>query len=114
MKLLIIILLLAIIIVETTGAVLLHKAGKNGNNLLLILGIIAYIFVAILFYWLVKLEKNMAIVNTVWQAANIVIVTSISYFMFKENLNNMQILGITLAFLGVLLINYYSIEEKLT
>lgn len=109
MKLIIIILLMAIIIVETIGAVLLNKAGKNGNNLLLVLGIIAYIFVAILFYWLVKLEKNMAIVNTLWQTANIVIVTVISYFMFKENLNNMQIVGITLAFLGILLINYYSI-----
>ena len=109
MEIIIIILLAAIIIVETIGAVLLNKASKNENNLLLVLGIIAYIFVAILFYWLVKIEKNMAIVNTVWQAANIVIVTAISYFMFKENLNTMQILGITLAFIGILLINYYSI-----
>ena len=58
MKLIIIILLMAIIIVETIGAVLLNKAGKNGNNLLLVLGIIAYIFVAILFYWLVKTRKE--------------------------------------------------------
>jgi small multidrug resistance pump len=109
MKLSIIILLFTIIFVETIGAVLLNKASKNENNILLLLGIIAYIFVAIIFYWLVKLEKNMAIVNTVWQAANIIIVTAISYFMFKENLNTMQILGITLAFIGILLINYYSI-----
>jgi multidrug transporter EmrE-like cation transporter len=109
MKLSIIILLFAIIIVETIGAIFLNKASKNGNNILLLLGIIAYIFVAILFYWLVKLEKNMAIVNTIWQAANIVIVTTISYFIFKENLNNMQILGIILSCVGILLINYYSI-----
>ena len=109
MEIIIIILLAAIIIVETIGAVLLNKASKHENNLLLVLGIFAYIFVAILFYWLVKIEKNMAVVNTIWQAANIVIVTLISYFMFKENLNNMQILGIIFAFVGILLINYYSI-----
>jgi multidrug transporter EmrE-like cation transporter len=98
-KLAIIILLL--IGCEAVGQTLLEKASlEDNNNLLVIGGVVLYAIVGYIYYIALSSNISLAIVNIIWQAATILIITLISVFYFKQKLTNKEIIGIVIVAIG--------------
>ena len=68
----------------------------------LIRGIIGFIIVAILLYYLLK-DKHIGIVNHTWNLFSSLIIFLIGYLYFFEKLSNIQIVGIIAGLIGLLL-----------
>lgn len=98
-KLTIIILLL--IGCEAVGQTLLEKATlEDNNNLLIIGGVVLYAIIGYIYYIALLSNISLAIVNTIWQVATILIITLISVFYFKQKLTNKEIIGIVIFAIG--------------
>lgn len=109
MKLIVIILLCLIIVIEACAEIFLTKASNTKNNKLYIwlgLGILTYIIVSIIFYFLIKERKELGKLNTIWQGANIVLITLFSIFFLKEHLSIINIIGIITTIIGIMLVNW--------
>lgn len=58
------------------------------------------------FFFALSLKyEDVAIVNIIWIALSIILVALMGYFIFKEQLSAIDILGITLIMAGVVLLN---------
>lgn len=64
-----------------------------------------------MFYFMMKQQRELAIVNTVWQGANIFIISVFSVIFLKERLLKIQILGIILTIIGIILVNFKSSDS---
>jgi multidrug transporter EmrE-like cation transporter len=106
MKLNVLLCLLLLITVELITVSLIKKWSTNKNDMYLVLGIIGYMMVGLLFSYILTIEKEIIIVNTLWQIANILLVSAIGFFVFKESLTPMQTVGVTLAILSVFLLSF--------
>ncbi len=106
MKLNVLLCLLLLITVELITVSLIKKWSTDKNDMYLVLGIIGYMMVGLLFSYILTIEKEIIIVNTLWQIANILLVSAIGFFVFKESLTPMQAVGITLAILSVFLLSF--------
>ena len=107
MKPLAIIILILLILVEVGAGICLKNASKSLkiNYFWLIAGILLYSLVALLFFYIIKIQGELAVVNIIWQGANIVLITFVSVLFFKEKLNIVQYVGMTLTLIGILLVN---------
>ena len=107
MKLKVILILFLLILIESGAEIFLtHSANNSSNNsLFLLLGIISYILVAIFFYYMIKIQGDLAVVNTIWQGVNIVVISLFSVLFFKEKLSKFQMFGILLTIIGIVLVN---------
>lgn len=106
MKLNVLLCLLLLITVELITVSLIKKWSTDKNDMYLVLGIIGYMMVGLLFSYILTIEKEIIIVNTLWQIANILLVSAIGFFVFKESLTPMQAVGVTLAILSVFLLSF--------
>ena len=103
--------LIALIISEVAAESLLRNASKKTDSweYSLILGIIAYIAVAYLFYsFLRDYSGSFGLANIIWQVANILIITAISNFILGDKLNKIQWIGFVLLIIGFILSGYNS------
>jgi multidrug transporter EmrE-like cation transporter len=73
-------------------------------------GIIGFIIVALLLYYLLK-DKHIGIINHTWNLFSSLIIFLIGYLYFFERLSNLQIIGIIAGFIGLLLMNYEAIVK---
>ena len=112
MKLIVIGLLILLVVVEIIGESSLTQASKisNTNNsyqryFLIALGITLYALVGIILYFLLVKQKQLIVVNTLWQVLNVILITSIGIFYFKETLSKYQIIALILAIISIILIN---------
>ncbi len=101
--------LLILIIIEAAAELFLTKAANQKSNnktvMWVLIGTIFYIAVAIVFYIMLKIQKDLTIVNTIWQGANIIIISIFAYIFFKEKLSKIQILGIIVTIIGIILVD---------
>ena len=82
------------------------KISVTNNNLLyLYMGVIIYLFVGVTFYYYIKRGESFAVLNTIWQGSNVIIIGLLSYFILKENLSYTQIIGMLITLLGIMLVN---------
>ena len=100
-----IIILLSLIIAEVAAESLLQHASTKTlisaweNSL--ILGIIAYMMVAFLFYYFLKnYNGSFGLANIIWQVSNIIIITLISHFILDSQLNQIQWVGLVFLIIG--------------
>ena len=112
MKLTVIGLLILLIVVEIIGETSLTKASKlsNINNnhpkyFLIAIGITLYALVGVILYFLLVKQKQLIVVNTLWQVLNVIFITLIGLFYFKEKLSVYQIIALILAIISIILIN---------
>ena len=49
--------------------------------------------------------EGMAITNVLWIALSVIVVTVIGYFVFKEEIAPLQIIGVVVIIIGLVLIN---------
>lgn len=111
MKISVILILLVLIAVEAGAELFLTEATQNTSkkkNLFLLLGVVSYILVAIIFYFMIKQQRELTVINTIWQGANIVVVSLCSVIFLKEKLSKLQILGIILTIIGIVLVDLKS------
>lgn len=109
MKLISYAILLVLILIEAVAESVLTKGSKELNNQKVILwvslGTLLYVLVAILFYIIIKIQGDLTVLNTVWQGANVIIISIFAYFFLKERISKVQIIGIILTILGIIIVN---------
>ena len=112
MKLIVIGLLILLVVVEIIGETSLTKASKlsNINNnhqkyFLIGVGITLYALVGVILYFLLVKQKQLIVVNTLWQVINVIFITLIGIFYFNEKLSVYQIIALILAIISIILIN---------
>jgi len=98
-------LILVLISAESFAQLFLEKASlieyiKYKKSLYLILGIILYSIVGFVYYLALNTDMPLAIVNVIWQASTIIIITLISMFYFKQKISIKQIIGIIIVAIG--------------
>ena len=112
MKLIVIGLLILLVVVEIIGETSLTKASKLSNitnnypkYFFIALGITLYALVGVILYFLLVKQKQLIVVNTLWQVLNVIFITLIGLFYFKEKLSVYQIIALILAIISIILIN---------
>lgn len=105
MKLVVLGLLILLIVTEIFGELIIQRSNSTNNVYYLVFGILAYALVGLIFYFYIKNGKSFAVMNIIWQGANIVVLTLLSYFFLKEKLTKVQILGVILTLIGIILVD---------
>ena len=81
---------------------------RNNNYqkyFLIAIGITLYALVGVILYFLLVKQKQLIVVNTLWQVLNVIFITLIGLFYFKEKLSVYQIIALILAIISIILIN---------
>ncbi len=99
--------LAAAIICETIGTSFLKKTEQFNKPLPTLIFIVA---MAASFYLLTFALKNIpiAIAYAIWSAVGIVLISLVSYFVYRQSLDFPAILGMVLIVVGVVIINIFS------
>lgn len=98
--------IIILILAETFAQTFLEKSSlsnlkkKNENIIYLLLGIILYALVGYVYYLALQSDIPLAIVNVIWQAATIIIVSLVSALYFKQHLSTRNIIGIIIVAIG--------------
>ena len=101
----IILLFLGIVIFEILALYLLTEWSIHNKPYTFILGVLAYILVAIQFAYIMKLAKNkLALINALWQIINLIFITLLGVYLYKEKLSSCQYVAIVLAIIAVILL----------
>ena len=95
--------LLAAAIIATIGDILLKKWIITKGTWLYILGILMYLIAANFLAQSFR-YKNIAVASIIYVVINIIILSVVSWFYFKETLNTMQIAGIVLGLVSVIVL----------
>lgn len=90
-------------IILTIGDVVMKKWVTNDNMSLFIAGMIIYLF-GLLFLAYSYKYKNIAVASTIFVIFNIITLSIVSWFYFKESLTLLQLVGIFLGICSVLLL----------
>jgi len=97
-------LLISIIAVESLAQWFLQKRITKKNNVYLVGGVVLYGLVGIIYYWLLKHGKKMAVANTLWNAGTEISVAVLGFLFFKQTLTVEQIIGIILILVSMYLV----------
>ncbi|MCD6109795.1 EamA family transporter [bacterium] len=93
-----------ITLLDLSGTLCAKFYSINKNPLLLIATIMLFGSAGYVFAKSLKYE-GMAITNILWIALSVVAVTILGYFIFKEEISNIQLTGIGVIIIGLILIN---------
>lgn len=86
---------------ETFAQTLLKTSVTSNKNttFMILAGTAAYIFVALAYRMVLK-DAPLGIANVLWNAASVLSVFIVGYFVFDEKIVPMQMLGVVLVLLG--------------
>jgi len=107
MEKLAILLVIIMIIIESLSQSCLQLAGELNSMMYLVIGMFLYMFIAVIYYYILKNKTKLSIGNALWNVGTIISVTFISIFIFKQNINIYQLFGILFCCIGVFLIIGY-------
>ena len=109
------ILLVVVAVVSVAiGDVFIKKAAQHSTFLeaitdkWLLLGVLLYMVQIVLFTWMFVKGWNLSVVGSMQTVFYAAVVIGAGYFVFQERLNPAQVVGISLAFLGVIITNVFS------
>jgi len=71
----------------------------------MLIGFISYSINALLFFPTLCKMNSLSILGTIWNVGYVTITLFLGLIIFKEDVNLRQIIGITLAFVGILLLS---------
>lgn len=100
--------LIGAIIFEVTGTSFLKTDNK-------ILGYIVMMFcISFSYVFLAKAMRKIqiGIAYAVWELLGSILIITVSFVLFNEHLTDQQMIGIALAFIGIILINIGEVKEK--
>lgn len=107
MKKLAFLLIFIIIIIESLSQSCLQLADNLNSKLFLGIGMFLYMFIALIYYYILKNKTKLSVGNALWNVGTIVSVTLISFFIFGQKLNLYQVAGILFCCIGVFLLIKY-------
>ena len=107
MNKLVIMLIIIMIIIESLSQSCLQLAGNINSKLFLIIGIFLYMYIAVIYYYILKYKTKLSIGNALWNVGTLISVTLISVFIFKQPINFYQLIGIVFCCIGVFLLIKY-------
>ncbi len=87
--------------VLTIGDIVMKKWIVNNNVFLFIIGLIIYLIGLIFLAYSFK-YKNIAVASTIFVIFNVITLTIVSWFYFKETLTPFQIIGIILGISSII------------
>ena len=97
--------LVGLLACEIAAEIMLVEYNRRGDNLCFFVGaILAYTTMAYVFVVSVRRVQNIAVLNSVWQASNILMMVIVSIFLYKQTLTTPQRLGVLLEIAGVFLL----------
>ncbi len=109
---------LALIIFAVTsvaiGDVFIKKAAHTGSlsaaftNKWMLLGVLCYLIQIALFTWMFVKGWDLSIIGSLQTVFYAAVVLSFGIFWFGESLTVMQYVGVALAFIGVMMINWFA------
>ena len=89
---------------EVAAEVMLKPHGDNGYGALVALGCMSYVAIGVLLAFVLRqMPDKLGVINTIWQALNIVLVFSVSFLWFGEDFHWMQYTGVVVAMLAAVL-----------
>jgi multidrug transporter EmrE-like cation transporter len=89
--------------VLTIGDIIMKKWVSNNSALLFIFGMATYLIGLVFLAYSFK-YKNIATASTIFVVFNIITLSIVSWFYFKESLSTVQLVGIGLGISSVLLL----------
>ena len=92
--------LLLLVLVEISSIILLRN---HKHNYSILLGILGYLLVGCILAYILYNYPNLTIINTLWQVLNIVLVSFIGLFYFKEKLSFKEFLALFFAIISIIL-----------
>jgi len=87
--------------VLTVGDIVMKKWVTNNNVFLFIIGLAIYLFGLIFLAYSFK-YKNIAVASTIFVIFNIITLSIVSWFYFKETLSTFQLIGIVFGICSIL------------
>lgn len=100
--------LAALVVVTVAGDYFIKLASGKPDGLtspLLLLGALFYGVSVVGWYFLMK-THSLAVIGALYSAATILVLAALGYFVFKESIGLREGLGITLAFVSVILLSH--------
>lgn len=105
------ILFISLILIETLSDLSLYYSFqtrfKKYNNLLFSIGLLFYLIMGIVYYYILKHYNDLAVPNAIYQALTVIAMTFVSYFIIKEKFNYKKILGISFVLFGLIILYNY-------
>ena len=105
------ILFISLILIETFSDLSLYyrfqEKYKQYNNLLFSIGLLFYLVMGIIYYYILKYYNDLAVPNAIYQALTVIAMTFVSYFIVKEKFNYKKILGISFVLFGLIILYNY-------
>ena len=96
------ILILIIAVLETIAMGIIEDSANKRNKYFLI-GIVIYTFIAYILYEILKFS-NVALINALWNATTVILVTLLGIFYFNEKFTIYQYIGLGFAVLAIIFI----------
>ena len=97
-------LLIGVVGAETAAQTFLEKGIKGKYKYsFLVLGLLLYVAVGIIYYFMLKDGSKMAIANALWNAGTSVLVALVGYLIFGQELSKSELVGLVLIVGGVFL-----------
>lgn len=100
-------LIFGIVIFELIAQYCLKCHQKKKNYFLLVAGCLLFAGMGFLISLGMEMNK-IAIVNIMWGATSIILLTTMAYFFFHEKLTLLQLFGILVVFIGMILLHFGS------
>lgn len=98
----------ALVVVTIFGDYFIKLASAKPDGLtspLLILGALFYALSVFGWYFLMK-SHSLAVIGGLYSAATILVLAALGFFVFKESIGLREGIGISLAFLAVIILSY--------
>lgn len=95
------IILIIALLLEVVGTTLL-KYSDGFKNFWVGLSSYPIYFISIYLFSKSLQKINLAVADTIWQGLGIVLITMVSYLVFKEQLNHQQIIFMIITLIGVI------------
>ena len=94
---------LGLVLLEVVAEMLLHRWARSRRGPWLVVGICAYVLLAIVFAIAMQSGLTMTRLNTAWQCANVVVAAACGVFLLQERLTGVQWVGVVFATLATAL-----------
>ena len=90
--------------IELLTVTSIKKWSITKNNIYLVLGLLGYLVVGALFAYILYVQSEMTIVNSLWQVLNIIVVSVLGLVIYKEKLTTLQYVGVFCAIIASVLL----------
>lgn len=86
---------------ETIALICLQKYHNGKKIMFYVVAVIMYVIITLLIVYSLN-HNQISIINSIWNALTIILVTVVSFIIFKEPLTKYQVIGIVLIAAGII------------